>query len=196
MEDLEWAWSNKSRSVVWMSSHCPTHGGRDLFAEELSKYIDVDVYGTCGTKVCPNGQTEQCLLKFAQNYKFFLAFENTLCKDYITEKFFRTLKYNIIPVVFGGADYDRFAPPGSFIDALSFKSPKHLAFFLTGVGKNFKLYSSYFKWRKNYAVTLRNKKECQLCSMLHNKNIKSSSYKNLRDWWVKDSRCKAWKPPR
>lgn len=179
-----------------MSSHCPTHGGRDLFAKELGRYIDVDVYGTCGTSICPPGQTENCLEEFAQKYKFFLAFENTLCKDYITEKFFRTLKYNIIPVVFGGANYDRFAPPGSFIDALSFKSPKHLAFFLTGVGKSFKLYSSFFKWRKNYVVNLGNRKECQLCSMLHNKSLKSSTYTNLREWWIRSSDCKTWEPKR
>ena len=36
------------------------------------------------------------------NYYFYLAFENSLCDEYITEKFFRTLNYNTVPVVMGG----------------------------------------------------------------------------------------------
>ena len=34
-------------------------------------------------------------------YKFYFAFENSLCDDYITEKFFNMLKHNIVPVVLG-----------------------------------------------------------------------------------------------
>ena len=32
-----------------------------------------------------------------QKYFFHLSFENSFCKDYITEKFFNVMKYNIIP---------------------------------------------------------------------------------------------------
>ena len=30
-------------------------------------------------------------------YKFYLAFENSICPDYVTEKFFNILQYNVIP---------------------------------------------------------------------------------------------------
>ena len=33
----------------------------------------------------------ECDAMIEENYKFFLAFENSLCTDYVTEKFFRTL---------------------------------------------------------------------------------------------------------
>ncbi|CAL1281225.1 unnamed protein product [Larinioides sclopetarius] len=194
LQSLKKYFKNKSKSVVWMTSHCPTYGGRDEYMAELRKYIDVDVYGTCGTSVCPPGDTDKCLQEYADKYRFFLAFENTICKDYITEKLFRNLKYDIIPVVFGGADYDKFVPPGSYIDALSFQSPKHLALFMSGVGKDFEMYSSYFKWRENYSIGIINRKECDLCTMLHRKDLKPSSYKDLRKWWVTDSQCHAWEP--
>ncbi|XP_015930801.2 alpha-(1,3)-fucosyltransferase C [Parasteatoda tepidariorum] len=193
LQSLQWAFSNKTKSVVWMSSHCPTHGGRDDYVQELRKYIDVDVFGKCGDSVCPPGKTESCLQDFSSKYKFFLAFENTICKDYVTEKFFRTMEYNMIPVVFGGAPYSKLAPPASFIDALSFKSPKHLAFFLAGVGKDFKIWSTYFRWRQDYAIDMKNHRECDLCSLLH-KNTKPSSYENFREWWVKSANCKTWEP--
>ena len=70
---------------------------------ELKKYAQVDVYGKCG-KPCPNYL--RCKQIISAEYKFYLAFENSICKDYITEKFFRILNYNIIPVVLGGGPYD------------------------------------------------------------------------------------------
>ena len=72
----------------------------------MQKYMPVNVFGSCGKK-CPtqlkNGQEADCKFIIASEYKFYLAFENSLCKDYVTEKLFRILKYNIIPVVLNGA---------------------------------------------------------------------------------------------
>ena len=33
--------------------------------------------------------------KIAINYKFYLAFENSNCHDYVTEKYYKTLNHNI-----------------------------------------------------------------------------------------------------
>ncbi|XP_054722487.1 alpha-(1,3)-fucosyltransferase C-like [Uloborus diversus] len=195
-ESLKWAWSNKTRSAAWLTSNCRTDGGRDAYVRELRRHIDVDVYGKCGWLQCPQGQTHKCLLDFAAKYHFFLSFENAICRDYVTEKFYRTLQYDIVPVVFGGADYRRVAPPGSFVDALAFKSPKHLAFFLRGLAKDFKLYSSYFEWRRSYAVSASNSKQCALCARLHRGSERPSSYGDLRKWWVDEAHCKTWKPKR
>ena len=39
------------------------------------------------------------------NHMFYMAFENSICDDYATEKFYRSLLYPIVPVVMGGANY-------------------------------------------------------------------------------------------
>ena len=44
-------------------------------------------------------------------YKFYLSFENSFCTGYVTEKFYKALELDIIPVVMGGADYKARAPP-------------------------------------------------------------------------------------
>ena len=44
--------------------------------------------------------------EFIPQYKFFLAFENSNCKEYITEKFWRSLHYGLVPVVFGAPMMD------------------------------------------------------------------------------------------
>ncbi|KAG8181290.1 hypothetical protein JTE90_019383 [Oedothorax gibbosus] len=191
---LRRAFKGKRRSVAFLSSHCPTDGGRDAFVTELSRHIDVDAYGDCGDRVCPMSAKDFCHEEFARNYKFLLAFENAVCKDYVTEKFYRTLAYDIVPVVFGGGPYEGLAPPGSFIDALKFKSPRHLAFFLRGVGEDFDRYVSYFKWRKDYSVDLANEKECDLCRILHDTTRKRSSYRDMKKWWVDGSQCRTWGP--
>ena len=46
------------------------------------------------------------------DYKFYLAFENSNCVDYITEFFVNGLKHNILPIVMGASKeaYERSAP--------------------------------------------------------------------------------------
>jgi hypothetical protein len=58
-----------------------------------------------------------------RDYKFYLSFENSICPDYVTEKFYNPLLFSTVPIVYGGADYDAVgAPQNSYIDVRSFKS--------------------------------------------------------------------------
>ena len=68
----------------------------------------------------------------------------------MTEKFFNILSYNVIPVVFNGANMSAIAPPHSYINAEDFSSVKELAEYLTMVGRNQSLFASYFWWRDYY----------------------------------------------
>ena len=52
--------------------------------------------------------------------QFYLSLENSLCKDYITEKFWKILPYNIIPIVLNGVNMTSIAPPHSYIDIKDF----------------------------------------------------------------------------
>ena len=57
----------------------------------------------------------------SRDYKFVIAFENSMCWDYITEKFFYNLQLNIIPIVLDlHGNYARVAPTNSYINALDF----------------------------------------------------------------------------
>ena len=122
---------------------------RSEFVAELAKYIAVDTVGTCGSRSntateqktlakCPRPDVfspmgDECRQHLSSTYKFYLATENSLCKDYVTEKFFRAATLDIIPIVFNGAEMSKFAPPMSYINANQFESPKKLAEFLTVV---------------------------------------------------------------
>lgn len=96
---------------------------------------------------CP--LSENCMEMIDKNYKFYLAFKNSNCRDYITEKLFRNgLSHNMIPIVVGAPpqDYEKFAPLQSYIHYDHFNSPKTLADYLDILDKNDHLYNSYFEW--------------------------------------------------
>lgn len=68
-------------------SNCHARNRRLQYARQLAKYIQVDIYGACGSHHCPRADPN-CLEMLDREYKFYLAFENSNCRDYITEKFF------------------------------------------------------------------------------------------------------------
>ena len=77
--------ASKTKMVAWFVSNCYAGNGRQKYASELQKHVAVDIYGACGNMKCPRGN-KQCFDMLKKDYKFYLAFENSNCKDYITEK--------------------------------------------------------------------------------------------------------------
>ena len=139
------------RLVAWMSSHCPTFSRREDFVEKLSRYVKVDVYGKCGDLRCPKDEWCQETLS---EYKFYVAFENSLCNGYISEKPWIGFSYNSVPLVAGaGSDaYQDVLPPNSYIDVEHFKSVEEVANYLQILDANDTLYEEYFAWRTHYKI--------------------------------------------
>ena len=81
----------KSRLAVWT---CSGHG---QIVRQLRKHIPIDVYGKSAIYFHQTSLKVSCIKDKAygtadcrshlQNYKFFIAFENMNCEDYITEKY-------------------------------------------------------------------------------------------------------------
>lgn len=185
------------RLVAWFVSNCGAPSGRDVYVAELKKYIDVDVYGGCGTMTCP--KSEDCNALLEKRYKFYLAFENSLCKDYATEKFWEKMTLNIVTVVLKRSMVDKHAPPGSFIAADDFDSPRSLAMYLKQLHEDPVLYLGQFEWRRQYEIIFLNGRVhdrlerpwcfCKLCRRLLETPSRSKSYSNLDEWWINDAKC-------
>ncbi|KAI1290031.1 Alpha-(1,3)-fucosyltransferase C [Halotydeus destructor] len=179
--------SKRKMAVAWLVSHCGTSSKREILASLLSKHIKVDKYGGCGPLKCPRSSNIDCLRMIEKNYAFYFAAENALCEDYVTEKLFNLIKYDVqvIPIVYGGADYSSFLPSNSYIDANSFPTVTQLGAYLNHVASNETLFNSYLASRKDYTV-VEPRIGCQLCSAINHFKEKSASAINIHHWFIRD----------
>ncbi|KAK8777802.1 hypothetical protein V5799_020855 [Amblyomma americanum] len=187
------ALTNRSKLAVWAVSNCKASSGRLEFVRELRKHIPVDIYGACGDLKCPRGP--ECLVHFGNTYFFYMGLENSICPGYITEKFYNPLLHGMVPVVFG--NYSDVGPPGSYINALEFPSPKHLATYLEAVAADPSRYKEYLAWRTTYDVVPNNFTDhCTLCEALYKARAEDRKvYKDIIHWWHGNgSLCTSWKP--
>lgn len=169
---------------------------RKNLTEKLKEFVDVDVYGKCGTLTCPLGFAE-CDHLLDSTYRFYFAFENNLADDYLTEKTFRTMGNSvIIPVIYSGANLTRFLPPKSYIDANDFATVKDLADHLKFLSDNPKEYVKYFWWRRHYRIVNEEKvllgnALCDLCVKLNDPIFMSChhEYADMTQWFHNNS-CK------
>ena len=180
----------------------------------MSKSMTIDVYGKCSKlynknseeKTCKKGcdnnafdcAKEDCYKMLETNYRYYLSFENSICQDYITEKFFRPFKYDVIPITLNGADMNNLAPPHSFINALDYNMTEDLIKYLEKLSNDNALYASYFWWKDYYEVRNDPSKDraqsyCDLCAKLNSPDEPRKMYKNMYKWWVRDSRCHHYK---
>ncbi|EFX78568.1 hypothetical protein DAPPUDRAFT_25935, partial [Daphnia pulex] len=170
----------KTKMITWFVGHCSTPIRREEYVHKLSQYVPIDVYGNC-TKQCPS----HCDDMLRTDYKFYLAFENSWCPDYVTEKFIRPYLYEAIPIFLGGADYSKYAPRNSYINARDFDSPKQLAEYLILLDKSESLYASYFSWKNHYYVSVPDMYGwCELCRMIHDSKLPPKVYPDIKKWWM------------
>jgi hypothetical protein len=181
----------RKNKIIWFVSNCRTRTKRHKIAEELSKYFPIDQYGECsylnktGSRISRNA-FEQTLFE----YKFYLAFENANCQDYITEKaFYNALAHGSIPIVFGPNEenYKKILPPNSFIHIKHFKDFKDLTDELNFISQDLNIFKSYHHWRNDYRLIVCPSSYfidalfCNLCIKLY-EDENQKSYENFSNW--------------
>ncbi len=200
------------KDLLWVVSNCNTPSQRKYYVRKLKlalgERLYIDQYGQCNKRplALELGRWAVVNNTFYDKYKFYLAFENSLCEDYITEKFFNVLASGkVVPVVRGASrlEYARVAPPHSYIHVDDFASPAELADHLVYLSKNPKAYNEYFWWRSLYHVNIFNgfadrgeeyakflpdrlNPICSFCRMLNANATVKSTIPNMADFWLKN----------
>ncbi|KAK6168521.1 hypothetical protein SNE40_021034 [Patella caerulea] len=191
--------SKKTKLAVILSGHCGVPSARVKYINLLRKYMPVDFYGRCGNLTCDKTKSHHyCTSKTAETYKFYLSFENTFCKDYVTEKFFRAEATDIVAVARGGADYARLSPEKTYIKTSDFNSVEALANYLKYLDKNETAYIEYLQRKWKYDVYLLEagypektkkillKRMCDTCKNSRRWLKEKKVYENISDWYEKD----------
>jgi hypothetical protein len=129
--------------AAFISSGLDESGRKQIF-DDLVKHMPIDSFGRFKkNRRLLFDRGPKTKLKVLKRYRFTLAFENSLCQDYVTEKFFEPLIAGSIPVYLGAPNVDEFAPGDrSYINVNDFASMKDLAQFLDSVDD-----SEYHVWR-------------------------------------------------
>ncbi|OXA64689.1 Glycoprotein 3-alpha-L-fucosyltransferase A [Folsomia candida] len=186
-------------AVALISNCVSVKNDRMGYIQQLRKYIPVDVFGQCRSthqNTCPPGR--DCLEYLGSQYKFYLAFENCNCEDYITEKLFvNGLQYKMVPVVMGAApeNYKSVAPPHSFIHVNDFASPQQLANYLKLLDKNETLFAKYGEWRQSQTrwhltTALGADFFCRACALFYYGDFRPPpSYPSSSTRWADLNKC-------
>uniref|UniRef100_F1L3G8 Fucosyltransferase n=1 Tax=Ascaris suum TaxID=6253 RepID=F1L3G8_ASCSU len=184
-EDVGKIVESKTKSVLSIVSNCNTESKREFYTRVLAKYITVTEFGHCSNRTCDAKCAEEAI---AQHH-FYLAFENSVCRDYVTEKAFARMEKIIVPVVLKRSIASSLLPNGSFIAADDFDSPASLAAYMRHLEINKTEYLKYFDWTKIYKKKTYEDYACNLCSLLHEKPNKSRIIKDIKKWWFGHNVC-------
>ncbi|XP_062414466.1 4-galactosyl-N-acetylglucosaminide 3-alpha-L-fucosyltransferase 9-like [Pungitius pungitius] len=148
--DENFALPKKERLLCWIVDDedlATKSGERYSYYRELIKHIKVDVFQSSSVK----GDTYFLTIS---SCKFYLSFENSINRDYITETFNGPLASGTVPIVLGPPrkNYEDFAYGTSFIHVNDFPNALALAQFLQKLDKDNEAYMKYFNWRRFFTA--------------------------------------------
>lgn len=129
---------------------------RDAYAAELMQHVRVDSLGSCLHNkdiegFVGNGWSKgawDSLMSVLPRYKFYLAFENSVATDYVTERVFHALAAGTVPIYLGAGNVRDFMPDkNAIIDASDYSSPRELADYILELDQNDVAYERHRAWK-------------------------------------------------
>ena len=129
---------------------------RDAWVEKLMRGIGVDCPGRCLNNCTPSGFVQgdwtrggwQSLFDMIPRYKFYLAGENSVAQDYVTERVFHALSVGVVPVYRGATNVREFMPDdNAVIVASDFANTAELAAYLNHLNHDDVAYRKHLDWK-------------------------------------------------
>ncbi|XP_053974792.1 alpha-(1,3)-fucosyltransferase fut-5-like [Hylaeus volcanicus] len=193
---------SKTKVATVMASNCGGTNGRWDYVKELKSFLgkDLDIYGKClngNTAACPGHFDKDC--PALNEYKFYLAFENSNCKEYLTEKvFWHGYHKSAVPIIMGAPkeDCEHLLPPKSFLHVNDFANPSALANYLQYLNRHDDKYLEYHEWRRYFKVINEHgyfgsisRHYCRICEALHYNVPSIKVYDDMESFWNRKQDC-------
>jgi hypothetical protein len=183
--------ATKTKMIASVISNCVDDARRYRHVSELKKYLPIDEYGECGNLDCP--RNAECN-KIVSKYRFKIAFENSNCRDYVSDKFYSAIAYNLIPIVNWKGEQIVDTPPNSYINIHDFKNMKELGDYLIKLSHNNTLYDSYFEWKRHYKLVTGDM--WSAFPTIFEKVLRNRRYQAqviVNPWaWIENDSCQRW----
>lgn len=98
----------KTKALMWHMDKCNFDESTMSYIGQLKETMNenslvFDIYG-CNFEKCPR---EGCWKALERDYYFYLAQEDSFSEDYVTTEVLKGYHHNAVPVVVGGADYQK-----------------------------------------------------------------------------------------
>jgi hypothetical protein len=140
----------EKKDVCMLVSSLVNKSKRLEYLKELMSCIDIDSYGKVFNNLSlKDDKGRDTKLDLYRQYKFVIAFENSVSKDYVTEKFYDPLIAGSVPVYFGAPNIEEFSlGDNSFINVRDFNGTEELACFIKECCRDESLYNTFFSWKK------------------------------------------------
>ncbi|EPB73046.1 fucosyl transferase [Ancylostoma ceylanicum] len=145
---------------------------------KLGRFTEVTVRGGCEKQLLVDKSLASSSCKsecsdneLIANHRFYIAFENSICNDYITEKFFMRASQMLVPVVMRRRYYERAGiPPRAFIALDDFRNVKEMGQYLNYLRNNDTEYMKYFEWTAHFRKPsmYHSNALCKLCEDIYN----------------------------
>lgn len=141
---------NTDSAAAYFCSSDASKNGRFEFVSELMQHLRVDSFGKSKNNQqlsADGGRLSK--LDIIARYPFYLAFENSNCVDYVSEKVFDGLIAGSVPVYLGAPNIDELLPADKCIIKVSdFSSAEQLAKYLIELRHDETEYASYLEWKE------------------------------------------------
>jgi hypothetical protein len=141
---------SKDKLTALFLSGSHDRSGRVRLVRAMMQYLDVHSYGSLlRNRQLQDDRGRETKLEALSGYKFTLAFENAIARDYVTEKFFDPLIAGSVPVYLGAPNVKDFAPGEKcFIPVTDFRSAQDLTAYLLALNEDEAAYQAYHAWRE------------------------------------------------
>lgn len=175
----------RKRFVAWVVSNWSETHARVGFYKQLRRFIPVDVFGRAGRPLQRGGDS---VVRLLRRYTFYLALDNSLHTDYITEKLWNAVLAGAVPVVLGPSrqNYERFLPAEAFIHVEDFPTVRELALYLLTLRDDPARLRRHLNWRRGYSLHLPKfwgEHYCTACRVVSRTKGRTKTVENLRRWF-------------
>ena len=136
-------------AVAYVNSNCHTLSGRDALVSAIRDAgpLPLHAYGDCLNNM-PASERAASKVDTLKRYKFCVTVENSVARDYVSEKVYDALVAGCVPIYYGAPNVADYVPhPDAIIDVSAFDSPAAVAAELARLASDDAALAAKHAWR-------------------------------------------------